>query len=67
MKKEISRTSVQRGNASPLISARHAVRTDGNSVTVRRNTVVGDCRMTFSRDAIVREAEKAFSNKSNRQ
>ena len=39
----------------------HGVSVDGRNVSVRCNTVTGMCTMTFSREKIVKEANKAFA------
>lgn len=52
-------------NILPLASsvpsrARHTVSMDANSVYVRIPTVTGVCEMSFSRERITSEANKAF-------
>ncbi len=61
MRRVISNESVKRGNAAMIYGIKRGVSVDGRNVAVRCRTVAGVCTMTFSREAIVREANKAFS------
>ena len=61
MARVISKESVRRGNAALIRGANRGVSVDGHNVSVRCHTVTGTCTMTFSREKIVREANKAFA------
>ena len=61
MARVVSKESVRRGNAAMIHGMHHGVSVDGRNVSVRCHTVTGMCTMTFSREKIVREANKAFA------
>ncbi len=61
MRKVVSKDSVIRGNACVANGIKRGISIDAKNVSVRRHTATGVCLMTFSRDRIVREANKAFS------
>ena len=61
MRKVVSKDSVIRGNAYVANGIKRGVSIDAKNVSVRRRTTTGVCMMTFSRDSIVREANKAFA------
>lgn len=61
MARVISIESVKRGNAAMIHGVSRGVSVDGRNVSVRCHTVTGVCTMTFSKDVIVREANKAFA------
>lgn len=61
MARVISKESVRRGNAAMMHGVNRGVSMDARNVSVRCHTVTGTCTMTFSREKIVREANKAFA------
>lgn len=61
MARVISKESVRRGNAAMMYGGGRGVSVDGRNVSVRCHTVTGTCTMTFSREKIVSEANKAFA------
>lgn len=61
MARVVSRESVRRGNAAMIHGTNHGVSVDGRNVSVRCHTVTGTCTMTFSKEKIVREANKALA------
>lgn len=60
MARVISVESVRRGNAAMIHRVNRGVSVDGRNVSVRCHTVAGTCTMVFSKEKIVREANKAF-------
>lgn len=61
MARVVSKESVRRGNAAMIHGIHRGVSVDGRNVSVRCHTVTGMCTMTFSREKIVKEANKAFA------
>lgn len=61
MTKVISRDSIRKANNTLISRASHKVSMDSRHVSVRCNTSVNSGEMTFSREKIVIEANKAFS------
>lgn len=61
MSRVISNESVRRGNEAMIHGVKKGISVNGSDVSVRCHTVSGVCTMTFSRDKIVKEANKAFS------
>jgi len=60
MAKVISRESVRRGNNAMMQGNHRGISMDAHNVSVRYRTVTGVQTMTFSREAIVAEAKRAF-------
>lgn len=60
MVRVISRESVRRANASMIDGRSRSVSIDGNNMSVRCRTVVGDYTMVVSREKVMHEARKAF-------
>lgn len=61
MARVISKESVKRGNAAMIHGGNRGVSVDAHNVSVRCRTVTGVYTMTFSREKIVSEANKAFA------
>lgn len=61
MTRVVSKESVKRANAAMIHGVKHGVSVDGHNVSVRCRTVTGVCTMTFPKDKIVMEANKAFA------
>ena len=56
----ISKESVRRGCASMIHGGQNGISMDAKNVSVRCQTVTGIYTMTFSREKIMAEANKAF-------
>lgn len=61
MGKVISKESVRRANAAMVDGRGRSVSIDGNNMSVRCRTIVGDYTMVVSREKIIQEACKAFA------
>lgn len=61
MAKVISRDSVRKANDTLISGTSHRVNMNSQNVSVRCKTSVNCGEMTFSRERIVSEANKAFS------
>lgn len=60
-KNAISQESVRRGNAALIRGEKGGISMDAKNVSVRCRTVTGVYTMTFSRERIMAEANKAFA------
>ena len=58
--KVISKESVIRGNTAMINGSKQGVSLDGNNVSVQCQTSFGSHTITFSRETINSEANKAF-------
>ena len=56
----VSKESVKRGNATMIHGKQNGISMDAHNVSVRCRTVTGVYTMTFSREKIMAEANKAF-------